>query len=228
MSVLSPGALTPEVLVAAAHAFGLWTGWGLLHSLLAARRVKAACQRVLGPRPYALYPLGYTLVSLWTFYVVFKKEPGLPQLLWAVQGPLAWAMYGLQLAGLALLVWAGVSMQAFKMFGLPQLASLLRGRAPDEADAPDLHKDFSSSGAYALVRHPMHLGGMLFLALQPRLSLGGFVFALFGCLYMLLGSLLEERRLALALGPVWADYVRRVPMFLPWPRPRTIGNRPER
>lgn len=217
---LSAEALAPEQI---ALAFGLWTLWGVLHSVLAARRVKAAFELLLGPR-YALYPLGYSLVSLWTFYLVFRIEPDLPQLLWAVEGPSALFMYGVQLAGLGLLVWAGVSMHAFKMFGLPQFWAMLRHRAPD---GPDLRQDFTSTGAYGLVRHPMHVGGMLFLAFQPRMSLSSLVFALFGCLYMLVGSLLEERRLAVELGLVWADYVRRVPMFIPrlWPRlwPRSRG-----
>jgi methanethiol S-methyltransferase len=215
VSPLAPDPLTPEVLAAAGYAFGLWTCWGVLHSVLAARRVKAAFELLLGPR-YAFYPTGYSLISLWTFYVVYAKEPALPQLLWAVEGPSALFMYGLQLSGLALLAWAGVSMHGLKMLGVTQLVSLLRGRPPDEAN---LRQDFTSTGAYGLVRHPMHLGGMLFLAFQPQMTLGGFAFALFGCLYMGIGSWLEERRLTLELGPVWADYARRVPMFLPRLRP---------
>lgn len=211
-----PQVLTPEALAGAGHAFGLWTGWGALHSLLAARRVKAAFELLLGPR-YVFYPTAYSVVSLCTFFLVIAKEPDLPQLLWAVEGPSALFMYGVQLAGLALLVWAGVSMHGLKMLGVTQLVSLLRRRPPDEAD---LRKDFTSAGAYNLVRHPMHAGGILFLVCQPRLTLGGAAFALFGCLYMVVGSVLEDRRLARELGPVWADYARRVPMFMPrlWPR----------
>ncbi|MHC1700658.1 MAG: isoprenylcysteine carboxylmethyltransferase family protein [Humidesulfovibrio sp.] len=217
MSPLTPGVLTPEVLADAGRAFGLWALWGLLHSLLAARRVKAAFERLLGTR-YVLYPLGYSVFSLGTFLVVFALEPDLPQLLWAVEGLPALGLYALQLAGLALLAWAGMSMHGLKMLGVTQLVSLLRRRAPDAAD---LRRDFTSTGAYAVVRHPMHAGGVLFLACQPRLSLGGAVFALFGCLYMLLGTVLEERRLARELGPVWADYARRVPMLVPRLRPRS-------
>lgn len=209
--------LTSEALGDAGYAFGLWTGWGALHSLLAARRVKAAFALLLGPR-YVFYPTAYSAISLWTFYLVVTKEPDLPQLLWAVQGVPALGMYALQLAGLALLFWAGVSMHGLKMLGVAQVLSALRRRLPEEAD---MHGDFTSTGAYNLVRHPMHAGGILFLLCQPRLTLGGAVFALFGCLYMVLGTVLEERRLARELGPVWADYARRVPMFIPRLRPRS-------
>lgn len=203
--------LPQEAISDASYAFGLWTGWGLLHSILATRRVKLAFEVALGPR-YALYPLAYTVISLWTFWLVLVKEPDLPQVLWAIDGLPKILLYCAQGAGLALLGWAGFSMSGLKLLGVPQLFSTVRGRVPDEAD---IHKDFSTRGAYGLVRHPMHVGGMLFLLAAPRQTLGGFVFALFGCLYMLIGSLIEERRLSRMLGEVWADYARRVPMLLP-------------
>ena len=203
--------IAPEALADAAYAFGLWTGWALLHSMLATRRVKAAFELALGPR-FALYPLGYTLLSLWTFYLVLAKEPDLPQLVWLVAGLPAFALYALQAAGLGLLAWAGFSVGGLKMLGLPQLVDVLRGRQPEERDPV---RDFSSRGAYGLVRHPMHLGGALFLLCPPRMTLGMLVFAVFACLYFALGSALEERRLARDLGPVWTEYVRRVPMYLP-------------
>jgi methanethiol S-methyltransferase len=204
-------ALSPEAAADASYALGLWTGWGLLHSVLATRRVKAAFALALGPR-FALYPLGYTLISLWTFWLVLVKEPDLPQMLWAMDGLPKILLYAAQAGGLAFLAWAGMSMGGLKLLGLSQLWSVVRGRVPDE---PDMHKDFSSQGAYALVRHPMHTGGMLFLLAAPRQTLGGLVFALFGCGYMLLGTFIEERRLAQDLGQVWTDYASRVPMFLP-------------
>ncbi|MGE4263107.1 MAG: isoprenylcysteine carboxylmethyltransferase family protein [Desulfovibrio sp.] len=211
--VLGPESLSPEALRGAAYAFGLWTGWGALHSLMASRRIKAAFELALGPR-YALYPLAYTLVSLWTFWLVLTKEPDLPQVLWALDGAPKYLLHAVQAAGLGLLAWAGFSIGGLKMLGLPQLFDTLRGRIPDEAD---IRRDFRASGAYAVVRHPMHAGGILFLACAPTRTLGGLVFALFGCAYMLLGTWLEERRLARDLGPVWEAYALRVPMFLPRP-----------
>lgn len=209
---MSAGTLDPQALADAGYAFGLWVGWGLLHSALAARRVKAAFSLAMGARA-ALYPFLYTVVSLWTFWLVLQKEPDLPQALWSLSGGPKYLLLILQAAGLGLLLWAGWSMKGLKLLGLTQLASSLRGRLPEEAD---IRQDFSARGAYALVRHPMHSGGMLFLLCQPAQTLGGLVFALFGCLYMIVGTLLEERRLAQDLGPVWEDYARRVPMFVPF------------
>lgn len=208
--------LTPENIADAAYAFGLWTGWGALHSVLASRRVKAAFELVLGPVRFPLYPLGYTVVSLWTFWLVLKKEPDLPQLVWLVEGLPAYLMHGLQAAGVGLLVWAAFTVDGLAFLGLRQLGQLLARRIPLE---PDPEKSFRTTGAYGLVRHPMHLGGILFLAFQPRMTLGALSFAVFGILYIIVGSLLEERRMAWALGERWKEYARATPMFLPWPRP---------
>jgi protein-S-isoprenylcysteine O-methyltransferase Ste14 len=217
--VIAPPEAAPAALAqamdGAGYAFGLWCGWGLLHSILAARRVKAAFALVLGPARFALYPLGYALVSVWTFWLAWDKAPDLPQILWDAPLALALPLRVLQVAGLALLVWAGLSVQGLKMLGLRQLADTLRGRPAEALDAPDMARDFVVTGAYGLVRHPMHAGGLLILACAPNQTLGGLVFAVFGCLYMLLGTRIEERRLAAELGGRWADYAARVPMLVP-------------
>jgi protein-S-isoprenylcysteine O-methyltransferase Ste14 len=214
--VLVGGPITPEALADAAYAFGLWTGWGVLHSVLATRRVKAAVELVAGPLRFPLYPLGYTVISLWTFYLVVQKEPDLPQMLWFVQGAASYALYAVQAAGLGLLAWAAFTVDGLAFLGLRQLVQLLRGHPPQAADP---ERDFRTTGAYGFVRHPMHLGGILFLTCQPHMTLQALVFAVFGCLYIVLGSLLEERRMAWALGERWEAYCRRVPMFIPWPSP---------
>lgn len=207
-----PEASSPEAIRAAAYAFGLWTGWGALHSIMAARRVKLAFELALGPR-YVLYPFAYTVISLWTFWLVLSKEPSLPQVLWDLEGAPKYILHAVQAAGLGLLAWAGVSVGGLKMLGLPQLVDTLRGRVADEVD---IRRDFRITGAYALVRHPMHAGGIAFLACAPTQTLGGLVFAVFGCAYMIAGTLLEERRLSRELGPAWTAYAAKVPMFLPF------------
>ena len=208
----APVDIPPEAWADAAYALGLWTGWALLHSALASHRFKNAMEVALGPTRWALYPLAYTVVSLWTFSVVWLKEPSLPQTIWLVGGAGALLLYFLQAAGLALVAWAGFTVNGTKMLGLRQLVDTLRGRIADE---PDPKRDFRSTGAYGLVRHPMHVGGTLFLFCAPHMTLGSLVFACFAAVYFLYGAWMEERRLSQSLGPVLADYARRVPMYLP-------------
>lgn len=203
--------MTPQAQADAAYAFGLWTGWGLLHSALATRRVKAAFELLLGPR-FALYPFAYTAISVWTFWLVLVKEPDMSQVLWSLPLAPKIVLYAAQAVGLAFVLWAGFSMDGAKLLGLPQLWRALRGKLSDDRN---IHNDFSTRGAYALVRHPMHSGGILFLLAAPRQTLGGLVFAVFGCAYLLFGTVIEEHRLRGELGRVWDDYASRVPMYVP-------------
>ena len=78
-----------------------------------------------------------------------------------------------------------------------------------------------TTGAYRLVRHPLYLGelvaglGALLPVLAPPTVL---VYGAF-CLCQVTRAVLEERAL-LSTFPEYADYRRRTPALVPWPRPR--------
>lgn len=74
----------------------------------------------------------------------------------------------------------------------------------------------SKHGLYGIVRHPMYLGGFIYLtaaATDAPLAqfLGYFILAV----YMLIGTVREDKRLANELGKIYRDYQKEVPMFLP-------------
>lgn len=77
-----------------------------------------------------------------------------------------------------------------------------------------------TTGAYRLVRHPLYLGefvtvvGLLLPLLAPATVA---IFVLF-CLLQAVRAILEERVLASTFAE-YADYRRRTPALLPWPRP---------
>ena len=79
----------------------------------------------------------------------------------------------------------------------------------------DAEQKVVTSGPYALVRHPMYTGGLLFLFAMP-LALGSFVAQIFFPLFLVLIVLRmqdEERLLAEKL-PGYSDYMRATPYRL--------------
>ncbi|HKI35783.1 MAG TPA: isoprenylcysteine carboxylmethyltransferase family protein [Gemmataceae bacterium] len=108
------------------------------------------------------------------------------------------------------LAWVSLRFDHLGLFGIRQAWEQGREPAADH---------LLVVGPYRFVRHPLMACLLAFLWTQPvmppaLLLLSGGLTA-----YILLGVLLEERDLRRRFGPAYADYRRRVPMFLPWRRP---------
>jgi protein-S-isoprenylcysteine O-methyltransferase Ste14 len=135
--------------------------------------------------------------------------------LWRIPMPQAGVLLALQ--GLALLSLTVAVLQAdpLRFAGISQALAYLRG---DPLPLPP--ERLQVGGFYSLVRHPLYLFSLLTLWPTPIMTdtLLGFVVG--ATAYFLVGSRLEERRLAAEFGPQYREYRRRVPWLLPWPRPR--------
>jgi protein-S-isoprenylcysteine O-methyltransferase Ste14 len=74
----------------------------------------------------------------------------------------------------------------------------------------------SRHGFYGIVRHPMYLGGFVFLiTLMIHAPLAQFLGYGILAVYMVIGTIREDRRLARELGEVYREYQKEVPMFFP-------------
>lgn len=190
---------------------GLLVAFGLQHSLMA----RQSCKGVWGKRvPAALERSAYVLASALALGLLFWGWRPLPALVWRVTAPwaqvLLWALFGL---GWAIVVASTFHLGHFELFGLGQAWRRFRGQpAPAQA--------FRDPGLYRLVRHPLMLGFLLAFWAAPRMDLGHLVFTCGMTLYILAGTLFEERDLRRSLGRAYEDYRKRVPMLLPWTRRR--------
>lgn len=70
------------------------------------------------------------------------------------------------------------------------------------------------TGVYAWVRHPMMVGGLLFL-LTSGPSFNNLVYAAMYTAYMVIGGYYEERRLVRIFGEGYVRYQARVGAFFP-------------
>ena len=187
-----------------------WTFYFALHSLLATTWLKSAVARHW-PKAARFYRLAYNQVSVWGFLLVFRYQSHLPTTsLFAPTWPVLWLGYALLVAG------GLVAVAALRGYDLAEFAgwAYVR-RGPAAADVP-LH----TAGLNGLVRHPLYFGlflGLLgFWLLAPTGARSIFV----GCnlAYLLVGTRLEERKLAERFGDAYARYRARVPQLLPLKR----------
>jgi protein-S-isoprenylcysteine O-methyltransferase Ste14 len=178
-----------------------WAFFALGHSGLA----NAAVKRRLAPLLGRGQRLAYNSVAIAQFgliaWVGVATLGGHPA--FALPGWVVAAMTAIHVAGWVILIGAARSYDLGRLAGTAQW----RGASEDEGLRFD--------GPHAWVRHPLYAGGYLILwgaAIGPL----GLATALWGSLYLALGTWFEERKLLARYGEAYACYHRRVPALLPW------------
>lgn len=177
-----------------------WISFGLGHSILASEAAKARLT-FLG----SAYRLSFNAVALVHLATVlalglylFRAAPAFDLPNWL--SVMLWAIHA---AGWAIILVSARSYDLGRFSGLAQL------RGSD--DAEPLHL----GGPHRWVRHPLYSGTALVLwglAQTPW----GLATAIWGSLYLLIGTVFEERKLLRLYGRSYADYRRRVPAVIPW------------
>ncbi|MGL1834431.1 methyltransferase family protein [Rhodocyclaceae bacterium SMB388] len=196
-----------SVLQIAALVFG-WALYALIHSLLASTCVK----RRIGDRwPGALrgYRLAFNLLSLLLLLpllaaLVAWRGP----MLWVWPGPWAWVADGLALTALAGFFWS------LRYYDTGVFSGFAQWR--ERPTGIDDGERFTLSPLHRYVRHPWYALALVMLWTRDMDEVR-LVSALCISLYLWLGSLLEERKLLVQHGDVYARYRRRVNGLIPWP-----------
>jgi methanethiol S-methyltransferase len=75
---------------------------------------------------------------------------------------------------------------------------------------------FSETGIFGLVRHPWYVGSLLLIwSVYGTYFQKNFAVAVILSIYILVGTLLEERKIIAEHGELYRSYQRRVSMFFP-------------
>lgn len=187
--------------------------YGALHSWLASLGLKARLAKQAGPAVDRIYRLVYNLVAVLTLLPVLL----LPVILVdrdLYRIPLPWLVLSVAGQLLAVLVLlAGLRQTGILNFiGVCQLI-----RCEDERQ-PTL----VVTGLYRSVRHPLYTAGLLFIWLMPVMTWNLLALNIGITIYIVLGALLEERKLLVEYGPEYAKYRQQTPMLIPGLRFRRL------
>ncbi len=201
--------------------------WAGIHSLLASRRAKDVSARIAGDRSRdGLYRVAYNAQSVATVAWAARELVRLPDReLYRTGPPWSWAFRAGQIFSLGVL-FSGVRVVGVLEFaGLVPLWKALKGpdsRPEPEAQGPPMGSDgeMETSGAFRFTRHPGNLGALGFFLLWPRMTVNRATLAALAALYVVLGSMHEERRLRMAYGEAFERYRQKVPFLIPRP-PKT-------
>lgn len=143
-------------------------------------------------------------------------------LLWQPMGGVVWdaahpvsrvVLDGLGFAGWGLVLFSTFLINHFDLFGLRQV--WLRFRR-----LPYTPLKFRTPAVYSVVRHPLYVGWLMAFWFTPTMTMAHLVFAIGTTLYILVAIQFEERDLIAEHGESYRDYRRRVPMLVPFSKPR--------
>lgn len=186
-----------------------WVSFGALHTLLAAAPGRALLGRAFGAGTRLAYNAIAVIhvAAIWAFgrYLAQGSASfGLP----------VWAQAGLSL--LALVGVVGLVL-GVREYDLGRFAGTWQLRNRVVLGTEDEDEPLVTGGFHRYVRHPLYTAAFMIVwgLVRDPFSLATAVWA---SLYLVIGTLFEERKLTRLYGQAYRDYVRRVPRFIPWPR----------
>jgi len=204
--------------------------YGLMHTLLASRTLKEAVTVTVGENNYrAFYRPFYVLQALASTVILFRYTSRLhTRTLYQVRGLPAACMRAGQVAALLHGYGAAREVGLLRITGADGMLQRLRGLSvPGAPVAQGPERDIvtgrlTAGGPFAWSRHPLNFTAVPLFWLSPKLTTGRLAFNVVATVYLVLGSLHEERRLQQGYGREYWSYLRSGPaFFLPRLRSRT-------
>jgi len=188
---------------------GLLLTFGIQHSVMARSGWKKRWITIIPP---AMERSLYVLIASGILLALFWSWQPISGVIWQINGtPIRAVVYGVCLAGWAIVVLSTFQIDHFELFGLRQMWQTLR-------DQPPRPIAFKRPFLYRIVRHPMMAGFLLVFWATPTMTVDRLVLALGMTIYILVGISFEERALRRQFGVTYEKYQTEVPQLIPLPR----------
>lgn len=187
----------------------LWTTWCFLHSLLISRSIEGRIKEYTG-RKYGYYRLGYNIFSIISLIPVIYFQFQLDEkVIYAWPWPWNLLKYGMYMIAF-LLFYGGFRVYDLQyMLGIKQIQKI---RCREEKN----NMEFTTKGILGYVRHPWYSGAILLVWAFGDITDVSLISKVVLTVYIIIGTLLEEKKLIAEIGQPYIIYRKRVPMLIPW------------
>jgi methanethiol S-methyltransferase len=186
----------------------LWSAYCALHSFLISTGFTKLLVRSL-KKYYAFYRTFYILFSLALLIPLIQYSGQLDAEIIITDGLIMNLVRKALAAGsLVLFFWAFFfDYDSLSFFGIRQILNFGKVTAPLE--------DIKRNGLLGIMRHPMYFSLIIYLWCQTY-KLVDIVVNTVLTIYVIIGTILEEKKLVLEFGDTYLKYQRDVPMLIPF------------
>lgn len=176
------------------------------HSFMIRRGFRARLSNIV-PSYYndAVFTLASSIVLTW---VVIFWQPS-TTVLYELQGFQRWIARCIFFMGIVGIGWGVKALKSFDPFGRTPIRDHLN-------EKPRRSQKFSVYGPYLWVRHPLYFFVLLLIWACPDLTLDRLIFNFLWTVWIIIGTVLEEKDLLSDFGDDYRQYQGRVPMLIPW------------
>lgn len=188
----------------------LWGTWCAIHSGMISLTVTDYLKNRLG-KYYKFYRLFYILVAFTTLIPLILYSLSLKGLvLFRWEGYMTIFQIAFLIIVLSLFISGGIKYDMLQFFGIRQIKS---GKSHSTLSEDG---DIDTSGILSLTRHPWYLAAIIFVWIDDReMYVSTLIVNIILTIYLVIGTVLEERKLIIELGDSYRDYIDRVSMLFP-------------
>jgi len=188
----------------------LWTGYVSLHSFLISIRFTNLMIRLL-KNYYAFFRLFYVTISLILLIPLINYTSQLDdKVIITYESPVSIIRYILISGSLLMFFWAFFfNYDSLSFFGIRQILNLGKEKKINPQEG------IKRNGLLGIMRHPMYLALIIYLWCQTFRVVDIVINSLL-TIYVIVGTMLEERKLVLEFGDEYIKYKKEVPMLIPF------------
>lgn len=188
----------------------LWTGYVALHSFLISIRFTNLMTRLL-KKYYAFYRLFYVLISIILLIPVINYTSQLDdKVIITYESPVSVIRYILIAGSLLMFFWAFFfDYDSLSFFGIRQILNFGTEKKINNSEG------IKRNGLLGIIRHPMYLALIIYLWCQT-FRVTDIITNTLLTIYVIIGTILEEKKLVLEFGDAYRKYQQEVPMLIPF------------
>lgn len=193
----------------------LWAAYCALHSYLISIRFTNLMTRIFKDY-YAFFRIFYIILSFVLLVPLIQYSDKIDDAVIISYGPILSLAREILISGsLLLFFWAFFfNYDSLSFFGIRQILNFRKEK--DINSSSNIRKN----GLLGLMRHPMYLALIIYLWCQT-FRMTDIIVNIVLTIYVIIGTVLEERKLVLEFGESYIEYKKEVPMLIPFMKWKT-------